>query len=116
MYPKSKLRCINCGKEYDSNEIVYTCRICNSLLEVIIEVPKISLKDMKKREFGVWRYREFIPIENDYEIITLKEGGTPLYECNRLAKLIGIKKLYIKYEGTNPTGSFKDRGMTVGVT
>lgn len=116
MYPKSKLRCISCGKEYDSNEIIYVCKNCNSLLEVVIEVPKISLKDMEKREFGVWRYREFIPIEKDYEIVTLKEGGTPLYECNRLAKWIGIKKLYIKYEGANPTGSFKDRGMTVGVT
>lgn len=116
MYPKSKLKCISCGKEYDSNEIVYVCKSCNSLLEVVTEVPKLSLKDLEKREFGVWRYREFIPIENDREIVTLKEGGTPLYECGRLAKWIGVKKLYIKYEGANPTGSFKDRGMTVGVT
>lgn len=116
MCPKSKLKCINCGKEYDSNEIIYVCRNCNSLLEVVIEVPKISLKDVREREFGVWRYREFIPIEEGCEIVTLREGGTPLYECKRLAKWVGVKKLYVKYEGANPTGSFKDRGMTVGVT
>lgn len=116
MCPKSRLKCINCSKEYRSDEIIYICRNCNSLLEVLIDVPKISLKEMAKREFGVWRYREFIPIEDNCEIITLREGGTPLYECNRLAKWVGVRKLYIKYEGTNPTGSFKDRGMTVGVT
>ncbi|MCS7098492.1 MAG: threonine synthase [Candidatus Methanomethyliaceae archaeon] len=116
MYPKSRLKCINCGKEFGSDEIVYVCRNCNSLLEVLIDIPRISLKEMAKREFSVWRYREFIPIEEDCEVVTLREGGTPLYECNRLAKWVGVKKLYIKYEGANPTGSFKDRGMTVGVT
>jgi threonine synthase len=111
-----KLKCINCGAEYRDDEIVYVCRKCNSLLDVVMEIPKVSLNEFKKREFGIWRYREFLPIEEGCEIITLKEGGTPLYECDKLAKWVGVKKLYIKYEGMNPTGSFKDRGMSVGVT
>ncbi|MCX8170220.1 MAG: hypothetical protein N3D72_03930, partial [Candidatus Methanomethyliaceae archaeon] len=74
MYPKSRLKCINCGKEFGSDEIVYVCRNCNSLLEVLIDIPRISLKEMAKREFSVWRYREFIPIEEDCEVVTLREG------------------------------------------
>lgn len=116
MFPESKLRCIGCGKEYKKDEVIYVCQNCGSLLEVIIEAPKISLREMSKREFGVWRYEEFLPIEEGSEIITLKEGGTPLYRCDRLAKWTGVGRLYIKYEGANPTGSFKDRGMTIGVT
>ncbi|MDH5810936.1 MAG: threonine synthase [Candidatus Methanomethylicaceae archaeon] len=116
MFPKSKLRCISCGKEFGSDEIIYVCGSCGSLLEVVIEPPKISLVEMAKRPIGVWRYEEFLPVEEGSEIITLREGGTPLYRCERLARWAGVRELYIKYEGANPTGSFKDRGMTLGVT
>jgi threonine synthase len=116
LFPKSKLRCINCGKEYRNDEILYVCPICGSLLEVVIEPPRLSLKQMAKRPFKVWRYKEFLPVDEGAEIISLGEGGTPLYSCNKLAKWAGVKNLYIKYEGVNPTGSFKDRGMTLGVT
>jgi threonine synthase len=64
----------------------------------------------------VWKYRLFMPVFDDSKIVTLREGGTPLYRCDELAKAIGVRELYVKYEGANPTGSFKDRGMTVGVT
>jgi threonine synthase len=57
-----------------------------------------------------------MPILDDSKIVSLGEGGTPLYRCDRLAEEIGIRELYVKFEGVNPTGSFKDRGMTVGVT
>jgi threonine synthase len=110
------LKCINCGSEYKSDRIIYTCPECGALLEVVYEIPKISLKKMAERPFGVWRYREFLPIEKETEIVTLDEGGTPLYTCEKLAKWSGISKFYIKFEGANPTGSFKDRGMTLGVT
>lgn len=116
MFPKSKLRCIKCKREFGSDEVIYVCRSCGSLLEVVIEPPKVSLDDMADRPLGVWRYEEFLPVEEGSEIVTLREGGTPLYRCERLAKWAGVKSLYIKYEGANPTGSFKDRGMTLGVT
>ena len=110
------LKCKSCGNEYGSDRIIYTCPECGSLLEVAFEIPDVTLKAMANRPFGVWRYREFLPIEKETEIITLDEGGTPLYRCDKLAKWAGIKRLYIKFEGANPTGSFKDRGMTLGVT
>ncbi|MBW9223210.1 threonine synthase, partial [Methanothermococcus sp. SCGC AD-155-E23] len=68
------------------------------------------------REIGVWRYLEYLPVKNPESIVSLYEGGTPLYRCKNLGEELGLKELYVKNEGANPTGSFKDRGMTVGVT
>lgn len=107
---------MGCGKEYGDREILYTCPSCGSLLEIIISPPLVSLAQMAERPLGVWRYREFLSIERGTEIISLDEGGTPLYRCEKLARWAGVRSLYIKYEGGNPTGSFKDRGMTMGVT
>jgi threonine synthase len=110
------LKCIECGAEYPKDEVIYTCSKCNGLLDVIYDYSLIKL-DMQKLKTecpSVWKYAKLLPVER--EPITLKEGGTPLYKCDRLAEKIGIKTLYIKHEGMNPTGSFKDRGMTIGVT
>ncbi len=71
---------------------------------------------------GYWRgiinkYREFLPVGDTTPIITLCEGNTPLIKADNLAKTIGFKgDIYLKYEGLNPTGSFKDRGMTVAIS
>jgi threonine synthase len=110
------IKCMGCGREYGSNEIIYKCQSCGSLLEVIIDPPKITLAEMSKRPLGVWRYIEFLPVDEGAEVVSLQEGGTPLYMCEKLAKWAGVRSLYIKFEGANPTGSFKDRGMTLGVT
>jgi len=64
----------------------------------------------------VWRYRELIPVPKDAEIVTLYEGGTPLIRVANLGRSLGLTNLYVKFEGANPTGSFKDRGMTVAIT
>jgi threonine synthase len=83
-----------------------------------VEELKAKLKGekWKQRPISVWKYKEFLPISDETKIVTLQEGGTPLYKCERLAEKLGIKNLYVKNEGANPTGSFKDRGMTVGVS
>lgn len=116
MFAESRIRCMGCGREYGRQEIIYTCNSCGSLLEVLVDPPKVSRDTFQSRPLGVWRYLEFLPLEEGMEIISLDEGGTPLYTCERLAKWTGVRKFYIKFEGGNPTGSFKDRGMTVGVT
>lgn len=112
------LKCIECGTDYDKTEVIYTCRKCNGLLDVIYNYDEIKKNmDMEKLKTdapSVWKYKDLLPIA--IEPVTIREGGTPLYKCDRLAKKIGIKSLYVKHEGMNPTGSFKDRGMTVGVT
>lgn len=65
----------------------------------------------------IYKYREFLPIRENTPIVTLYEGNTPLIHASNLAKAIGFKgEIYLKYEGLNPTGSFKDRGMTVAIS
>jgi threonine synthase len=111
------LRCIECGEEYSGDEVLYTCR-CGGLLEAFQELSGIDVdKDrLASRSPGVWRYREFLPLREKVDIISLREGGTPLYRAENIAAILEMKELYVKNEGANPTGSFKDRGMTVGVT
>lgn len=112
------LRCIACGEEYSAQEQIFVCKKCRGLLEVALELDKVKIgrAELRKRKLGVWRYREFLPVNDDSKIVTLQEGGTPLYKAENLGKELGMKELYIKNEGANPTGSFKDRGMTLGVT
>lgn len=113
------LKCIGCGKEYPPEEIVYTCTVCGSLLSVeyrYSEIPPNLDDRWRGRPLYVWRYRELLPVTDEEKIVTLSEGGTGLHSCRRLADVLGLKEVYAKNEGENPTGSFKDRGMTVGVT
>jgi len=110
------LKCIKCGREYDRRSVIYNCD-CGGLLEVKIDFSSVDTDkdDYKNIPLSVWKYKEFLPVERDP--ISIKEGGTPLYDCKRFSRFIGLKEdFYVKHEGLNPTGSFKDRGMTVGVT
>ena len=61
------------------------------------------------------RYRDFLPITDKTPLISLGEGNTPLIEAPRLARALGVERLLLKYEGMNPTGSFKDRGMEMAI-
>ena len=107
------IKCISCGMEYEDNEIIYTCKKCGSILEVICDVD-ISKEIFKCRRSTMWKYKEFMPVDES-SIVTLEEGGTPFCKCDKLGEKIGVD-LYVKVEGSNPTGSFKDRGMSVGIT
>jgi len=111
-----RLVCINCQAEYSADEILYRCPKCDHLLKVSYDLDAMTFtqKDWEKRPISVWRYRELLPVRG--EPVTLQEGGTPLYHLRRIGEELGIKELYAKHEGMNPTGSFKDRGMTVGVS
>jgi len=115
-----KLECIECKSKFNIREMIYTCSKCGGLLEVEFEPAEIKRKldrrSLKTERPTVWKYRAFMPILDDSKIVSIGEGGTPLLKCTRLAKEIGVRELYVKFEGANPTGSFKDRGMTVGVT
>jgi threonine synthase len=112
--------CINCGTKYPTDEVLYFCRKCGDILEIKLDydLTKDMLKQSgwRKTPLSVWRYRDLMPITDPTRIVTLGEGGTGLHRCKRLGEALGLKELYVKNEGENPTGSFKDRGMTVGVT
>ncbi|MFO7927711.1 MAG: threonine synthase [Halobacteriota archaeon] len=104
------LHCIECGHEHPPfDDIIYTCSNCGGLLEVRYDrYPTFEEFDGR----GVWRYNVALPFEAG---VTLPEGDTPLHRVPRLREEIGVRNLRVKHEGMNPTGSFKDRGMTVGV-
>jgi threonine synthase len=91
------------------------CRKCGGLLEITFDISSKRIP-WKNRSLGVWKYREILPLDDDRFITSLHEGGTGLHHCRRLGRELGIKNLYVKNEGENPTGSFKDRGMTVAVS
>ncbi len=105
--------CISCGAEYDNQEIIYTCRECGSILEVECQ-PRVSRDIFECRRSTMWKYKEFMPVDHSL-IVSLEEGGTPFCRCQKLGDDLGVE-LYVKVEGSNPTGSFKDRGMSVGIT
>jgi len=110
------LACIHCGARYPPDAVIYTCERCGHLLEVRYPLGemRIDRKEWKKRPLSVWRYRELLPVAGSP--VTLREGGTPLYPLEQLGKEMGLRSLHAKHEGMNPSGSFKDRGMTVGVS
>jgi len=77
---------------------------------------KLSKRILSGRSPGVWKYFELLPVRNKKNIVDLEAGGTPLIRSVAIAEKLGLKKLYLKDETRNPTGSFKDRSMTVGVS
>ncbi|MGH2535207.1 MAG: threonine synthase [Thermomicrobiales bacterium] len=99
------------------------CAACGGLLDVELTFDRPVARDeigagipAPPRESGVWRYRPLLPAIPDDAIISRAEGNTPIYWDDRLASYAGLDRLGLKHEGQNPTGSFKDRGMTVGIS
>ncbi len=107
------LRCVACDARHAPDALLYQCptKGCGSPLEVLYG-DEVFAKAPRLEGEGVWRYQPLLPVA---KAVSLGEGGTGLHRCDRLGKLLGIPELYIKNEGENPTGSFKDRGMTVGI-
>ena len=111
------IKCFECHASVD-DPYVDSCPRCGGVLAIetdLDEAASLRPKDLRRRPIGVWRYAPFLPVD-DSHAVSLLEGGTPLYDCRALAKKAGVRSLHVKYEGANPTGSFKDRGMTVGVS
>lgn len=117
-----KLKCAQCGREYDIHEKIYKCKTpgCKGRVDIYYDYEKlkeiITKEELSKRKGGVWKYFEMLPLNDRKNIITLGEGNTPFLKSTRLAEYLGIKYLYMKDEARNPSGSFKDRPMTVGVS
>lgn len=117
-------RCFKCGKHHTPDEIenkpIPRCSNCNSGLDAEYDYDSIR-KSLLTDSFirgtpSHWKYWSFMPVHDLSKIITMHEGGTPLLENNSLTRDIGCKRLLIKYEAMNPTGSFKDRGSSLEIT
>jgi threonine synthase len=118
-----------CRAQYPITEAIYNCPRCGSLLEARYSaspLPAHLLKTLWRGrrssnapldQSGVWRYREMIPFLDNYDsVVTLREGNTPLLPALKAAQYGGLDFLAFKHQGYNPTGSFKDNGMTCGAS
>ncbi len=126
------LSCFICNSSFEIDDYgsFYYCKKCGGVLEIRITKSNdlSSLGDERRLSTGaktlsrlhssrgVWKYSDLIPVWHETNVVSMPEGETPLVECRNLARALGFKSLYVKFEGLNPTGSFKDRGMTVGVS
>src|SRR5437763_1029264 len=130
-----RLRCIGCGTVTDTGNQNFRCSACGDLLEIYYPgwsehgAEDLSAQEVKKLwlsrrmsawpedQSGVWRFRELLPrLQGGFACITLREGNTPLYELPACASSAGLDQLFAKHQGMNPTGSFKDTGMTVAAS
>ena len=124
-----RFRCIACGNARDTATRDFRCAACGDLLEIAYPGKVANAAELKatwsaRRTSqsaidlsGVWRFRELLPgLDDPQQAITLREGNTPLYELPQCARITGVPQLYAKHQGMNPTGSFKDTGMTVAAT
>jgi threonine synthase len=120
---KLSVRCMDCGKTFTANRPLTACPACGGLLDAVIDTSRPIDRSAfgtglspALAQSGVWRYRQLLPQIPDTFIVTRAEGRTPIYWDDRIAQYAGIGSMGLKHEGQNPTASFKDRGMTVGMS
>ncbi len=120
----------HCRARFPIDEAIYNCPACGTgLLEVVFTEGRVDAQAWKQAwrsrrmsndaldQSGVWRYRELLPFDaHHHQVVSLREGNTPLLNAPRAAGYGGLDQLTFKHQGFNPTGSFKDNGMTCGVT
>ncbi|MGG4041195.1 threonine synthase [Bacillus smithii] len=115
----SHLECPKCHEVYSTETVQQLCK-CGSPLLVRYKLNEVKSamkkEDLKLREQSLWRYHELLPVKREENVVSLGEGMTPIIHMKRLGEKIQIPHLYIKDEGIIPTGSFKTRGASVGVS
>ena len=114
------LECAACATRHEARLLHNLCTECGKPLLVRYDLKSaaasLTKESLKRRGPDLWRYREVLPVEQDENIVTLGEGFTPLVHASRLGAQLGLRQLYIKDEGQNPTQSFKARGMAAAVS
>src|SRR5437870_1346609 len=114
------LECGACGQRHEAQRLHNLCAQCGKPLLVRYDLQQaatsLTKEALQEREPDLWRYREVLPVEREENVISLGEGFTPLVHAGRLGAKLGLRQLYLKDEGQNPTQSFKARGMTAAVS
>jgi threonine synthase len=112
------LTCDQCHATYSHREPVLLCPACGGVLDPRYDVESlkqaVALEAILARKPGVWRWREFLPVDDERNFIDIGAGASPLIECPKLSRWIGAR-VFVKYEGQQPTGSLKDRSFAVAV-
>ena len=112
--------CIKCGAEHEATPGVCTCQKCGGILDIKYDYAyirtRMTRESMKEnRNYTMWRYSDLLPVTGESRVPKLRVGWSPMYSADRLAEMLGIKKLYIKDDGINPTSSLKDRASAMAV-
>jgi threonine synthase len=111
-------KCVKCGKTYDAVPNLTNCS-CGGILDIVYDYDfikkNLTKEKLAARPHTMWRYRELLPVEETTPDTPLRVGWSPLYEADRLGELLGVKKLWIKDDGQNPTASLKDRASAMAV-
>ena len=111
-------KCVKCGKTYDATPNLTNCD-CGGILDIVYDYDYIkrnlTKEKLQSRPHTMWRYRELLPVEESTPDTPLRVGWSPLYEADRLGDMLGVKKLWIKDDGQNPTASLKDRASAMAV-
>ena len=112
-------KCVKCGKIYEATPNLTNCT-CGGILDIIYDYDYIKTQLTKEKlaqrsDNSMWRYRELLPVEETTQAPPLRVGWSPLYEAKNLAAQLGIKKLWVKDDGLNPTASLKDRASSMAV-
>ena len=115
----TQAKCVRCGAEYEAVPGLTTCT-CGGMLDIQYDYGYIRTLVSREtlsgcRDYSMWRYRPFLPVEPDSPPTPLRVGWSPLYPAPRLAQVLGLKALYIKDDGQNPTSSLKDRASAMAV-
>jgi threonine synthase len=112
--------CVACKRTYRPDQDLLLCPACDNLLEAQYDLARLGREvdrdALARRPSTVWRFAELLPVRDPGKIVTLGEGGTPLLRSERLARACGVRELWIKSDTGNPTGSLKDRSITVSAT
>lgn len=111
--------CIKCGAEHEAVPGVTTCKKCGGILDIVYDYKyiktQLTKEKLAQREKNMWRYMELLPVTGESKVPKLRVGWSPMYNAQRLADQIGIKSLFIKDDGINPTASLKDRASAMAV-
>jgi threonine synthase len=116
--PDWVLECSNCGRTREPDGLPTVCEACGMpwLVRYPSRVPTLVDRAELRRRHGMWRFRPFLPLVAGEEPVTLGEGDTPLLQVGVTGARLGLRDLWVKDEGANPTGSFKARGIAAAVT
>ena len=111
--------CSRCEKRFGLSQLLNLCS-CGAPLLVQYDIKKakaaVAKSALTGRVASLWRYRELLPLQSDTNLVSLGEGYTPLLGAKKLGAELGLRQLWLKDEGQNPTGSFKDRGLSLAIS
>jgi len=114
------LECSNCGERFSPDQIQTYCKKCQIPLQARYDLEairnQVDRDELRHRPSGMWRWKELLPVRDPQNFVYLGEGDTALLDLKNIGNTLGLSNLFVKDESTNPTGSFKARGLAAAIS